>query len=112
MNPNYNFWLQEGTTVEDPTLSKFIEFVPSQNKWKCLSGRHFTTSFNVSNHIKQKHLVGGEVGVDVEEEEEDEGAHLQPESETDDESGDDWIDLEILSSKMDVITSHRGGHTC
>jgi hypothetical protein len=53
--------------IEDPTITKFIEFVPSQNKWKCLScSKTFSTSYNVSNHIKQKHMQhgGGDVGAD------------------------------------------------
>jgi hypothetical protein len=45
--------------IEDPSVSKFIEFIPSQNKWKCSScGRLFSTSFNVANHIQQKHRRG------------------------------------------------------
>lgn len=47
---------QDAISVEEPAVAKFIEYVPAKNKWKCLScGRLFSTSFNVSHHIKQKH---------------------------------------------------------
>lgn len=42
--------------MEDPSVSKLMEFLPSQNKWKCLAcAKIFTSSFNVAHHIQLKH---------------------------------------------------------
>lgn len=62
---------QDATTLTDPAISKLIEFVPTQNKWKCMHcGRLFSNSFNVSHHIEQKHPSGITVESDHSEAEE------------------------------------------
>ena len=56
---------QDGSLIDDATITKFIEFIPSQNKWKCLGcSKTFSTSFNVSNHIRLKHIQHEGVGDD------------------------------------------------
>lgn len=42
--------------VESQELSKYKEFLPAQNKWKCLiCNKIFTSEFNTNHHIQQKH---------------------------------------------------------
>ena len=77
---NQNIWFQDNSIIEDPSVSKFIEFIPSQNKWKCSScSRLFSTSFNVANHIKQKHRRGATA---------DQESETTDQEESDDESHD------------------------